>query len=159
MEGQSTCPNCGAEIKAETTSELTQGDVEQAATAAPNEYATAPNEAPVHEAEAVAGADSEPEAATDETESDRTAVGAFTTGASGATMVAARNAGGMSATTKALIAAGIAVVLALGFLVWQLKGRRSEAINITADDMSQLVQTIVPPQELTQLANSPEERK
>ena len=159
MEGQPTCPNCGAEIKAETMSELTQGDVEQAATAAPNEYATAPNEAPVHEAEAVAGADSEPEAATDETESDRTAVGAFTTGASGATMVAARNAGGMSATTKALIAAGIAVVLALGFLVWQLKGRRSEAINITADDMSQLVQTIVPPQELTQLANSPEERK
>src|SRR5947209_2139752 len=169
MEGQSTCPNCGAEIKAETTSELTQGDVEQAATAAPNEYATAPNEAPVtseaqteapvHEAEAVAGADNEPEAATDETESDRTAVGAFTTSASSATTVAARNAGGMSATTKALIAAGIAVVLALGFLVWQLKGRRSEAINITADDMSQLVQTIVPPQELTQLANSPEERK
>src|SRR5205085_827823 len=95
-------------------------------------------------------------------ESDRAADEAFTT-SMGATGVVApattRPVGGMSATTKALIAAGVAVVLALGFLVWQWKGRRSEAINVSADDMSQLVQTIVPPQELTALANNPAERK
>jgi parvulin-like peptidyl-prolyl isomerase len=174
MEGQPTCPNCGAEINAATTNELTQGDVEQAATteAATSEYATAPNEAPesageaevnapVNESEAVAGATSEPGEPTYETESDRAADEAFTTstGASGVVAPAARNTGGMSATTKAFIAAGVAIVLALGFLVWQFKGRRNEAINITADDMSQLVQTVVPPQELSALANNPEERK
>ena len=173
MEGQPTCPNCGAEIKADATTELTEGDVEQAATteAATSEYATAPNEAPqlsdaadetpVAESETIAGATSESEAPTYETESDRAADEAFTTstGASGVVAPAARTTGGMSATTKAFIAAGVAIVLALGFLVWQFKGRRSEAINITADDMAQLVQTVVPPQELTALANNPAERK
>jgi len=174
MEGQARCPNCDTLVKADATNELTQGDVERAATteAATSEYATAPNDmpqtseadaaAPVDESEAVAGASSVSDASSYETESDRAADEAFTT-SMGATGVVApattRPVGGMSATTKALIAAGVAVVLALGFLVWQWKGRRSEAINVSADDMSQLVQTIVPPQELTALANNPAERK
>src|SRR5205085_9860005 len=94
-----------------------------------------------------------------ETASDRAADEAFTTSTGGVVAPAGRTTSGMSATTKAFIAAGVAIVLALGFLVWQFKGRRNEAINITADDMSQLVQTVVPPQELTALANNPEERK
>src|SRR5205085_4288268 len=37
--------------------------------------------------------------------------------------------------------------------------RRNGPINLTSDDMSQIVQSIVPPQGLSQLANDPEKRK
>ena len=42
----------------------------------------------------------------------------------------------MTSTTKALIAAGIAVVFALALIVWQVKARRSESMNLSAEDMS-----------------------
>ncbi|HEV7396713.1 MAG TPA: peptidylprolyl isomerase, partial [Pyrinomonadaceae bacterium] len=41
----------------------------------------------------------------------------------------------MSSTTKALIAAGIAVAFAIGLIGWQVKSRRNEAVNLTSDDM------------------------
>ena len=41
----------------------------------------------------------------------------------------------MSSTTKALIAAGIAVVFAIGLIGWQVKSRRGEAVNLSSEDM------------------------
>ncbi|HYY41842.1 MAG TPA: peptidylprolyl isomerase, partial [Pyrinomonadaceae bacterium] len=174
LENQSTCPNCGAEIKndatSETQSDLTGGDV---AATTDNAYANAPNIAPgdaeadaasatsfsADEAESGAAAGAAAAgAAAYETESDRAATETSAPVAA-APQTARAATGGTSATTKALIAAGIAVVLALGFLVWQLKGRRNEAINVTADDMAQIVQSVVPPQGLTQLATNADDRK
>jgi parvulin-like peptidyl-prolyl isomerase/RNA polymerase subunit RPABC4/transcription elongation factor Spt4 len=172
MENQSTCPNCGAEITPDAMSE-TLIDPSRSDLTAPtdNAYATAPNEAPetnvpddaeaatVGAEEAAAG---EASAATVEpsfeTDSDRTA-GAAAPPVTHAPKTARPSAGGMSATAKALIAAGVAVVLALGFLVWQLKGRGNEAINVTSDDMAQIVSSVVPPQGLSQLAKDAEQRK
>lgn len=41
----------------------------------------------------------------------------------------------MSSTTKALIAAGIAVAFAIGLIGWQVRSRRNEVVNLTSDDM------------------------
>jgi parvulin-like peptidyl-prolyl isomerase len=166
-EGQANCPTCGAEINPLTANgteldAMATGDLNAAAD---NAYATAPNDAPTEELRAEEAAEHETAAEAEaaagdedvlepsyETASDRAAA---------TTTSAAKRppSSGMSATTKALIAAGIAVALALGFLVWQLKGRRNEAINLTPDDMSQIVQSVVPPQGLSQLATDPEKRK
>lgn len=182
LQNQATCPSCGAEVRPDAANETqldaaTTGD---ATDASANSYATAANEAPRSAAadpdttvvrddadstttatsantDADANADS-----TYETESDRAAAEANAHGVGEPTArrpTPPKPTGGMSATGKALIAAGIAVALALGFLVWQLKGRGNQAINITSDDMSQLVQSIVPPQALPQLATSADERK
>ena len=171
-ENQLACPNCGAEIKTDAMNETQIDPAGSDLTAqADNAYATAPNEAPETSApddtaatvgaEAAAATGEESTAAAEpsfETESDRTA-GTVAMPVAAAPRPARAPAGGMSATTKALIAAGIAVVLALGFLVWQLKGRGNEAINVTSDDMSQIVSSVVPPQGLAQLAKDPEQRK
>jgi parvulin-like peptidyl-prolyl isomerase len=42
----------------------------------------------------------------------------------------------LTSTTKAFIAAGVAVVFALALIVWQVKARRTEALNLTAEDMT-----------------------
>ncbi|MCU1266641.1 MAG: Peptidylprolyl isomerase [Acidobacteria bacterium] len=41
----------------------------------------------------------------------------------------------MTSTTKALIAAAIAVAFAIGLIGWQIKSRRAQAVNLSADDM------------------------
>jgi parvulin-like peptidyl-prolyl isomerase len=178
---QSVCPTCGAEINPAAANETQAETLRADAGTTENTYATAENVAPdaattadaatttdekaadeAAAADAAADARAEDADADDEaafeTESDRASAFASAGAGPGRTATAARSAGGMSATTKALIVAGIAVAVALGILVWQLKGR-NQAINITSDDMAQLVQTIVPPQGLTQLANNAEERK
>lgn len=66
---------------------------------------------------------------------------------------------GMSATTKAIIAAGIAVVLALGLIVWQVKARGGGGLtNLSAQDMT-LIAEDQSPQLRTRLAMSDEARK
>lgn len=42
----------------------------------------------------------------------------------------------MTSTKKALIAGAIAVIFSLGLIVWQVKARRSEVVNLTAEDMA-----------------------
>jgi parvulin-like peptidyl-prolyl isomerase len=42
----------------------------------------------------------------------------------------------LKSTTKALIAASVAVLFALGLIVWQAKASRARALNLTAEDMS-----------------------
>jgi peptidyl-prolyl cis-trans isomerase C len=41
----------------------------------------------------------------------------------------------LTSTTKALIAAAVAVAFAIGLIGWQIKSRRNEAVNLSSDDM------------------------
>lgn len=66
--------------------------------------------------------------------------------------------GGVSATTKAFIAAAVAIVFAVGLVVWQVKAGRTGAVNLTAEDMATIVEGF-PPQAQAQLAADKETRK
>ena len=41
----------------------------------------------------------------------------------------------MTSTTKAIIAAAVAVAFAIGLIGWQIKSRRNQAVNLSSDDM------------------------
>jgi parvulin-like peptidyl-prolyl isomerase len=64
----------------------------------------------------------------------------------------------LTVTKKALIAAGIAVLLSLGLLYWQVKVNKPNTINVSAEDMA-LITADLPPQLRAQLAASEEVRK
>ena len=64
----------------------------------------------------------------------------------------------MSAIKKAWIAAAVAVVFAAGLIVWQVKARRSELVNLSAEDMT-LIAEDQPPQFQARLASDAETRK
>ena len=64
----------------------------------------------------------------------------------------------MNSTTKAWIAAAVAVVFALGLIVWQVRARRSEISNLSAADMS-LIAEDQPPQFRARLATDEATRK
>jgi parvulin-like peptidyl-prolyl isomerase len=64
----------------------------------------------------------------------------------------------MNSTTKAIIAAAVAILFAVGLVVWQVKAGRGGAITLTAEDMKTIVETF-PPQAQAQLAADKETRK
>ena len=64
----------------------------------------------------------------------------------------------MTSTTKAWIAAAVAVVFALGLIVWQVKARRSESLNLSAEDMA-LIAEDQSPQFRARLASDAERAK
>jgi parvulin-like peptidyl-prolyl isomerase len=64
----------------------------------------------------------------------------------------------LNSTTKAWIAAAVAVVFALGLIVWQVKARRTEISNLSAEDMS-LIAEDQPPQFRARLASDEATRK
>ena len=64
----------------------------------------------------------------------------------------------MKSTTKAWIAAGVAVVFALALIVWQVKARRSESLNLSAEDVA-LIAEDQSPQFRTRLASDEAARK
>ena len=64
----------------------------------------------------------------------------------------------MTSITKAWIAAGVAVVFALGLIVWQVKARRSESVNLSAEDMAMIAEE-QSPQFRTRLASDANARK
>lgn len=64
----------------------------------------------------------------------------------------------MKSTTKALIAAGVAVTFALALIVWQVKARRSESLNLSAEDVA-LIAEDQSPQFRTRLASDEAARK
>ena len=65
----------------------------------------------------------------------------------------------MTSTTKALIAAGLAVVCAAALIVWQVKFRKSDSLSaLSADDMA-LIAEDQPPQFRSRLATDAEARK
>lgn len=64
----------------------------------------------------------------------------------------------MNSTTKAWIAAAVAVVFAIGLIVWQVKARRTEISNLSAEDMT-LIAEDQPPQFRARLASDEATRK
>jgi parvulin-like peptidyl-prolyl isomerase len=64
----------------------------------------------------------------------------------------------LKSTTKAFIAAGVAVLFALGIIVWQAQARRARVVNLTAEDMS-LIAGEQPPQVRARLASDEKARK
>lgn len=64
----------------------------------------------------------------------------------------------MTSITKAWIAAAVAVVFAIGLIVWQVKARRTEISNLSAEDMS-LIAEDQPPQFRSRLASDAAARK
>jgi len=65
---------------------------------------------------------------------------------------------GMSATAKALIVAGVAILFAGALVVWQVRAGRSSGVNLTAEDMTTIVDSF-PPQMRAQMASDKEARK
>jgi foldase protein PrsA len=64
----------------------------------------------------------------------------------------------LNSTTKAWIAAGLAVVFSVGLIVWQVRARRSEPMNLSAEDMSTIVEDF-PPRDRARLASDEKARK
>lgn len=64
----------------------------------------------------------------------------------------------MTSITKAWIAAAVAVVFALGLIVWQVKARRSESLNLSSEDMAMIAEE-QSPQFRTRLASDANARK
>lgn len=64
----------------------------------------------------------------------------------------------MTSTTKALIAAALAIVCAAGLIFWQVKKRQSESLNLSAEDMAMIAED-QPPQFRSRLATDPAARK
>jgi parvulin-like peptidyl-prolyl isomerase len=64
----------------------------------------------------------------------------------------------LTSTTKAWIAAAVAVVFSVGLIAWQVKARRSESVNLSAEDMA-LIAEDQSPQFRARLASDAEARK
>ena len=64
----------------------------------------------------------------------------------------------MTSTTKAWIAAAVAVVFSAGLIAWQVKARRTELVNLSSADMA-LIAEDQPPQMRSRLASDEAARK
>ena len=64
----------------------------------------------------------------------------------------------MTSTTKAWIAAAVAVVFSMGLIAWQVKARRTEAVNLNSEDMAMIAED-QPPQFRSRLASDEASRK
>ncbi len=155
-EDERACPVCGTEAQAADTT-MNDGTTAEGwpEGALGNEVASA-------ETARAESADENPEIVN---ESDAVAPVASSSSAKpvaampSAPVMKASAGGGLSSTTKALIVAGIAIVAAAGLLFWQVKGNKSAAVNLTSDDMTEIVKTMLPPQQLNILAKDEEKRK
>ena len=144
-EDQLTCPGCGAELNInaanETSSAAAGWPGEEASTGDASAAAVESN------AEIVNAAPSAPRES------------ASTASASSRSANTAAPARGLSSLTKALIIAGIAILAAGGLLFWQLKARKEQVAHLSSEDMTEIVKSMMPPQQLAALANNEEERK
>jgi parvulin-like peptidyl-prolyl isomerase len=154
----SVCPGCGAQTSIDAAAEQTD-----------TADATAAEEM------------TPPEAATDATEGDVTGVesdAGYGTGAATTPLVSddapsseaprplasrasvAPTTGGSSSTTKALIVAGVAVLVAVALIGWQFYARRHRSVTLSQDDVAEIVKGMArSPQELSMLANNEQQRK
>ncbi|MGH9883049.1 MAG: hypothetical protein ACRD6N_16560, partial [Pyrinomonadaceae bacterium] len=64
----------------------------------------------------------------------------------------------MNSTTKAWIAASVAVAISIALITWQVKARRAEAVNLTPEDMA-LIAEDQAPQFRASLASDEKARK
>ncbi|HVF49748.1 MAG TPA: peptidylprolyl isomerase [Pyrinomonadaceae bacterium] len=125
-----TCPGCGKEMSAATEADAAGPSLNETADADAPRAATA---------------------------SDTAATSADASARSARAATATR--GGMgSSTKKALIAAAVAVLLAVGLIFWQVKSGRAHSVNLSSEDMSAIVEGL-PPQVRMALSRSDEERK
>jgi hypothetical protein len=159
-EDQTVCPGCGAQVTAEADG--SQGDSTAATSAETTPLDAAAATGTIAE-EHGTGEMSDASDASDARTADLYAPVAATQPLA-APVVAPRanaaRAGGMSSTTKAMIAAGIAVAIALGLIVWQVAARRSRSVTLTQEDVAEIVKGMVrSPQELSMVAASDEQRK
>jgi parvulin-like peptidyl-prolyl isomerase len=140
-EGQRTCPACGAENPTATQTEQDASPAEQ----------NAPEMVEQNASQAEPSATSEATEATQEE--------AFIPPPPPQQTSPSRPKEGMTSTTKALIAAAVAVLFSAGLIAWQVvQARRPSAVNITSEDMKIIAETL-PPQQRAMLASSEEERK
>ena len=64
----------------------------------------------------------------------------------------------MNSTTKAWIAAAVAVAVSIGLIVWQVRARRHEPVNLSAEDMATIVEDF-PARDRARLATDEKARK
>ncbi|MDQ1611023.1 MAG: peptidyl-prolyl cis-trans isomerase [Pyrinomonadaceae bacterium] len=150
-EDQVTCPGCGAELNINTANETSAAASGQEW---PGEEASAGDASATTAGETNAAAE-----AAEPIVPAAAASAAPNVSASPKAKAAAPARGGLSSTAKALIVAGIAILAAGGLLFWQVKARKDRAVNLSGEDMTEIVKTMMPPQQLAMLANSAEERK
>ena len=129
-EGQSVCPECGTD---------------NSEAASPAEETSAQEAAP---AETVAARSEAVPAAKSETAQE----------APKARKSPQPKKAGMSATTKALIAAGVAILFAGALVVWQVMAGRGRGVTLTAEDMATIVDSF-PPQMRMQMAGDEKEAR
>jgi parvulin-like peptidyl-prolyl isomerase len=159
---QRACPGCGAELTTETANEAS-GDAGQ------QQW---PGEETASSTEDLSAAGASSSGTTGESNAEPDRIGATSSAAETNTVAAtsapraraaapaAATSRGLSSTAKALIVAAIAIAAAGGLLFWQLKGRGHGGMtNVSAEDMTQIVKTMMPPQQLAALASNEEERK
>ena len=158
IEGQRTCPSCGAEVAAINTTEQETAAVETEETAVSPSSEAAASETTQEEAAVAAPSGMETSAAPPATTptTSTTTSKAATTPVRKSPKETAR--GAMSATTKGLIAAGVAIAIAAGLIVWQVKASRARNVKLSAQDMELLAKDQDPRMQM-QLASSEEARK
>jgi parvulin-like peptidyl-prolyl isomerase len=59
----------------------------------------------------------------------------------------------LTSTTKALIAAGVAVAFAVGLIGWQIKAKKYEAVNLTPEDMAMIAEDQQPQMKMRLASN------
>lgn len=169
------CPSCGADLSAENSAAgiggvATGGETTPLDASADETYGAATSDLTSDESaseldaaddssatEAFSGA-----AATSPLGAQTASLGASPASrqSSASRAAAAGAGGGMNSTTKAMLVAGVAIAIALGLIAWQLLARRSRSVNLSQDDVAEIVKGMASsPQELSTLANSPEQRK
>ncbi|MDT7540379.1 MAG: peptidyl-prolyl cis-trans isomerase [Acidobacteriota bacterium] len=168
------CPGCGEGVSAETNADASGEASASGETMPLDAAATGPvdgsraelnaDEGPASEFESQAGTPASSNSSAS-SGAETTPLNAQTTLLGAQRNVAARpssaNAGGgMSSTTKALIVAGVAVAIAIALIAWQVIARRSRAVSLTQEDVTEIVKGMAhSPQELAMFANSEQQRK
>jgi parvulin-like peptidyl-prolyl isomerase len=145
-EGENICPGCGANLTADLTSEeMAAEQIGEETTGLESTAATSTVAA-------------EPAVTTPLSPPESPAAPAVAGGAPRKSQPAGPRR--TSSATKALIAAGIAVVAAIGLIVWQVQARKARAVSLSSEDLSEIVKGMVrSPQELSMLATNDEQRK
>ena len=151
-EDQRACPGCGAELNSNTANETTTAGW-------PGDETSTGDASAAHAGESNAASAEGTTASAATTPLTSPAATTATAAASPSKASTAAPARGLSSLTKALIVVGIAVLAAGGLLFWQLKGRKEQMARLSPEDMSEIVKTMMPPQQLAMLANNEEERK
>ena len=154
-EGQTVCPGCGADVTLNAANE--NADAEATATASMMDDDTMPD-APAADGAATNVVAGDPTMTTATVLNAASSDAGIVGNPNAPRAATAASSGGMSAATKAIIAVAVAVVAAVALLVWQVQSRRNQS-NISAEDMSEIVKTMLPPQQLAVIAGDETKRK